>query len=98
MLAWIRSATWEAQKDAREPVPYKAKVPEFFGGVRMYRVAAGGGGAQNALEVLIKKLAFQGVLGKQDLYPLVVQGVGRYLFLKKAELDNLGVGQHDEDE
>ncbi len=96
ILGWLREAPWEKVAEAREPT-LRAKVPEFFGGVRLYRMQAGSG-AQNAVEMLIKKLGFQGVIGKQDMYPLIVQGVARYLVLKQAELDNLGAGgDGDED-
>src|SRR5688572_10008420 len=99
ILQWMRGASWEAQADARDPIPYKAKVPEFFGGVRLYRMQSGGGGAShNALELFIKKLEFQGCIARQELYPLTVEGGARFLSLKKAELDNLGVGREAEDE
>jgi hypothetical protein len=100
MLAWIRAASWEPQTDAREPIPYTAKVPEFFGGARLYRVqaAAGLGGSQGLLDLFIKKLEYQGVITKQELYPVTVKGSARFLSLKKADLENLGVGQDDEDE
>jgi len=101
ILKWIRSAAWEPVKGAHEPIPYKAKVPEFYGGVRLYRLQAGGAsaGSLGALELFIKKLGLQGVITKQALYP--VEGHGnqpRYLSLKKADLTNLGVGQREEDE
>src|SRR5688500_5311632 len=90
ILQWMRSASWEAQTGARDPIPYKAKVPEFFGGVRLYRMQAGGGSApsHNALELFIKKLEFQGCIARQELYPLAVEGGARFLSLKKAELEN----------
>jgi hypothetical protein len=56
------------------------------------------GGALGALELFIKKLEYQGVLTKQDLYPVSVIGAVRYLSLKKADLDSLGVGKNEEDE
>jgi hypothetical protein len=101
ILKWIRSASWEPVTGAHEPIPYKAKVPEFYGGVRLYRMQAGGAsaGSLGALELFVKKLGLQGVLTKQSLYP--VEGHGnqpRYLSLKKADLDNLGVGQDEEEE
>lgn len=98
MLGWIRDASWEKQPEGREAT-FKAKVPEFFGGVRLFRIAAGGqAGALNPLENFIKKMAFQGCLSKQGLSPLVVQGAARFLVLTKAEMDNLGVGQDEDDE
>lgn len=96
ILSWVRNAVWEPQAEAREPIPYKAKVPEFFGGVRLYNVQ--GGGAQGPLDLFIKKLQFQGVISKQDMYPVTMQGNARFLALKKMDLDNLGVGQDDDDE
>ena len=100
IVKWLRSAQWEPVKDAKTPIPYRAKVPEFFGGVQLYRMQGGaGGGAVGALELFIKKLGMQGVIGKQELYPLIGHGTQpRYVALKKAELDNLGVGQEEEDE
>ena len=100
MLSWLKTAKWEPQAGEREPIPYKAKVPEFFGGVRLYNVQGGGGagGAHGALALLIKKLEYQGVISKQELYPVSAQGGGHYLSLRKADLDNLGVGQDGDDE
>lgn len=102
IIKWIRSVKWEAQQGEREPIPYKAKVPEFFNGVRMYKVQGGatsGAGAMGALDLLIKKLQFQGVISKQDLYPVITQGTARYLMLRKTDLDNLGAGRGgDEDD
>ena len=100
MLKWLHSVAWEAQTDARNAVSYKAKVPEFFSGVRMYNMQGGAGvsGAHGALSLLIKKLEYQGVISKQELYPVLTQGNARFLALKKADLDNLGVGQEDETE
>ncbi len=99
ILKWIKSANWEPVKDAHTPIPYKTKVPEFFGGVRLYNMQAGGaGGALGILELFIKKLQIQGVISKQELYPLAGHGSARFLSLKKADLDNLGVGQDDEEE
>lgn len=98
MLAWLRSTKWEPQADVRD-VPYKAKLPEFFGGVRLYNVQGGAGasGAHGALSLLIKKLEYKGVISKQELYPVVTQGNARFLSLKKADLDNLGVGKDGDD-
>ncbi len=101
LLKWIRSAKWEAVADAREPIPYKAKVPEFFGGVRLYKMHAGpvtGAGAMGALDVFIKKIEFQGIISKQDMYPVVTQGNARFLMLKKADIENLGVGADEDDD
>jgi hypothetical protein len=97
IVAWMRKAAWEPQADAREPIPYKAKVPEFFGGVRLYNMQSGG--ALGPLDLFIKKIEYQGVITKQSLYPVSVQGTARYLSLAKADLDNLGVGgdEYDED-
>ncbi len=99
ILKWFRSVKWEENKGVRETT-YKAKVPEFFNGVRLYRMQAGGSGAgsQGALELFIKKLEYQSVLTKQELYPVTTEGTARYLSLRKADLDNLGVGQDEEDE
>ncbi len=101
ILKWIRSSQWEPVKGVPEPIPYKAKVPEFYGGARLYRMQAGGAsaGSLGALELFIKKLGLQGVISKQGLYP--VEGHGnqpRFLSLKKADLQNLGVGAQEEDE
>lgn len=101
ILAWIRSAQWEIVKDAKEPLPLKAKVPEFYKGARLYRMQAGGAAnaALGSLELLIKKLGISGIISKQGLYP--VSGHGnqpRYLTLAKIDLDNLGVGKDEEDE
>ena len=90
MLAWMRATAWEADTSAREPIPYKTKVPEFYSGVRLFGM--GGGGAQGGLELFIKKLQYGGVIGKQELYPVGGHGAARTLSLKKADLDNLGVG------
>ena len=100
MLAWLRSASWEAQPATREPIPYKAKVPEFYGGVRLYRVQTGpaNAGSQSPLELFLKKLQYQGVIAKHEAYPLAGHGTARFLSLTKAELDNLGVGGEDEEE
>jgi|GEM_PF-5963768 len=101
IVKWMRSVTWEPQKDEREPLPYKAKVPEFFGGVRLYRVQGGastGGGALGPLDLFIKKIEHQGIISKQGLYPVTTQGTARYLSLRKTDLDNLGIGQSDEDD
>lgn len=101
ILKWLRSAAWEAVKDAKEPVPYKAKVPEFYNGIRLYRMQVGGSsaGSLGALEIFIKKLGFGGIITKPDLYPVVGHSnQPRYLMLKKADLDNLGVGMETEEE
>lgn len=101
LLTWIKSAKWEAQPQVREPIPYKAKVPQFFKGVRLYKTQAGGvsgAGAMGALDLFIKKLQYQGIISKQDLYPVVSQGADRFLILRKADLDNLGVGASADDE
>ena len=100
MLQWLRGASWEPQTDARDPIPYKAKVPEFFGGVRLYRVQASGAssGGHNALDLFIKKLEYQGCITKQGLYPLVVQNGARFLLLKKVDLENIGVGKSDDED
>jgi hypothetical protein len=100
ILKWLRTVPWEPVAGAHERIPYKAKVPEFYGGARLYRMQAGGAsaGSLGALELFIKKLGLQGVITKQALYP--VEGHGnqpRYLSLKKAELDNLGVGKEEEE-
>ena len=101
MLKWLKSASWEPVKDAHEPIPYRAKVPEFHGGVRLFRMQAGGpsAGSFGALELFIKKLGIQGVITKPPLYP--IEGHGnqpRYLALKKADLNNLGVGRNDDED
>ena len=101
IVKWMRSVKWEPQADAREPIPYRAKVPEFFSGVRFFKVAGGavsGGGAMGALDLFIKKIQYQGIISKQDLYPVITQGASRFLVLKKIDLDNLGVGNSDDDE
>ena len=101
ILKWIRSVKWEAVNGPHGSVSYKAKVPEFFNGARLYRVAAGGpsAGSLGPLELFVKKLGLQGVIGKQELYP--VSGIGtqpRYISLKKPDLDNLGVGRQEEED
>lgn len=101
ILKWIRAAKWDAQTDAREPIPYKAKVPEFFNGVRLYKVQGGattGAGAMGALDLFIKKIEFHGVISKQDLYPVSTLGAARYLTLKKKDLENLSVGSGASDD
>ena len=99
ILSWLRSAPWEKLADAREPT-FKAKVPEFFGGVRLYNMqaTAGAGAAQGPLALFIKKIEYQGVLSKQEMHPVAMIGNNRYLSLKKTDLDNLGVGDEEEDE
>lgn len=101
MISLLRAAKWEPQKDMRDPISYKTKIPEFYSGVRLYKMQAGGvsaGGAMGALEVLVKKLEFNGIIGKQEMYPLVIQNGARFLLLKKADMDNLGVGKAHDDE
>lgn len=101
ILKWIRSAKWEPQT-GHAPISYKAKVPEFYNGVKFYKVQAGassGAGAMGAVDVFIKKIEYQGVISKQGLYPVITEGGVRYLLLRKADLDNLGFGAPvDEDE
>ena len=101
MLSWLRRAPWEKLPDIREPT-YRAKVPEFFNGVRMYQMQGGGGGgagsAQGLLGLFIKKLEYQGVLSKQDMHPVTSQGSARYLSLKKSDMDNIGVGGSDDED
>jgi hypothetical protein len=95
MLAWLRGAKWEAQETA-----YKAKVPEFFNGVRLYKMQGGattGAGAMGLLDVFIKKLDFQGVIAKQEMYPVTLQGNARFVTLREADLANLGIGGDDDD-
>jgi hypothetical protein len=101
MLKWIRTASWDAVQGAHGATNYRAKIPEFFGGVRLYTLQGGGAhaSAQGALELFIRKLGLQGVIAKQALYPIEGHGSApRYLCLKKADLDNLGVGQKEEEE
>ena len=100
IIKWLRSATWEPQTSARDPIPYKTKVPEFYSGVRLYRLqnTGGTGGSQSPLEIFIKKLEYNSIITKQDMYPVAVQDGARFLSLKKADLDNLGVGNSEEDE
>lgn len=100
ILDWMRKVAWEPQEGKRDPIPYRARVPEFFGGVRMYRNFAQGpsAGSLGALDLFVKKLSFQGVIGKQELYPVETIDKVHYLSLKKADLDNLGVGQDEGDD
>jgi hypothetical protein len=100
LLQWLKSVAWEPQAGTHEPIPYKAKVPEFFGGVRLFQMQGGGGAgaAYGAIGLFIKKLESQGVISKQDLYPITTQGSARYISLKKADLENLGAGQDEDDE
>ncbi|NBX02972.1 MAG: hypothetical protein EBR02_02680 [Alphaproteobacteria bacterium] len=101
ILKWIRGAKWEAVAGARDPIPYKAKVPEFFSGVRLYKVQGGattGAGAMGALDLFIKKIEFQGVISKQEMYPVITQGTSRFLMLKKMDMENLGVGADEDDD
>lgn len=101
ILKWIRNAKWEPQA-GQEPIFYKAKVPEFYNGVKFFKVQAGaasGAGAMGAVDVFIKKIEYQGVISKQGLYPVITEGGARFLQLRKADLNNLGVGAPvDEDE
>lgn len=100
MLKWLRTATWEAVSGGREAL-HKAKVPQYYGGVQLYRMQAGGAsaGSLGALEIFIKKLAIHDIITKQGLYPVEGHGAqARYLSLKKADLDNLGVGREEDDE
>lgn len=96
MVAWMRSAKWEPAQEGR----LKAKVPEFYNGVRMYSVQGGGVGANahGALGLLIKKLEFQGVISKQDMYPVSAAGAARYVSFTKQDLDTLGIGQDEEED
>jgi len=100
ILKWMKSAVWEAQPVAHGTVAYKTKVPEFFSGVRLYNMQGGGkaGSSQGTLELFIKKLQYQGIISKQELYPIEVQGHARFLSLKKPDLDNLGIGQEEDEE
>lgn len=92
VLSWVRAAVWEPVDGGK----MRAKVPEFFGGVRLYRMQAGAG--KDALEMFIKKLGFQGVIRKQDLYPVFALAGARYVMLSKEELAHLGVGQDDDED
>jgi hypothetical protein len=99
LLKWMRSAAWEKITIGHD-AGYKTKVPEFFGGVRLYRMQAGGAsaGSLGALELFIKKLGLQGVISPQGLYP--VEGHGnqpRTLTLKKTDLDHLRAVSEDEE-
>ena len=99
MLKWLRSVSWQQVAGPHGAVAFKAKIPEFYGGVRLYNMQAGAGGALGALELFIKRLGLQGVIGKQTLYPIEGHGTQpRYLSLKKADMENLGVGKAEEDE
>ncbi len=96
ILKWLRSTPWEEVKGDTGAISYKTKVPQFYGGARLYALQAGGPGV---LELFIKKLGFLGIIDKQELYP--VAGIGnqpRFLSLKKADLDNLGVGRGDDED
>lgn len=98
ILGWLRSAKWEPLAGTREPT-LKTKVPEFFSGVRLYSMQAGNrAGAIGALELLLKKLQYQGVISKPEGDPVTMQGTARYLSLKKSDLDHLGAGQAENDE
>jgi hypothetical protein len=99
MLKWLKRSQWEPQKDKHEPIPYKTKVPEFYDGVRLYKMqGSAGGGSLGLLELFIKKLQHNGIIGKQDIYPLAGHGTARTLSLKKADMDNLGVGKTEEED
>lgn len=101
ILKWIRSVKWEEQTGSNEPIPHKAKVPEFFGGVRFFKVQGGGNsgaGAMGALDLFIKKIQYQGVISKQNLYPVTSEGNARFLTLNKDDLDNLGAGSSYDDD
>ena len=97
LLSWLRSAPWQPVSDAREPT-LRAKVPEFFGGVRLYIIQGGGPQGRNALDLLIKKLEYQGVLSRQDMYPVQVEGAARYVSLKASDVANLKAQDDDDDE
>lgn len=100
MMKWLRTVPWIAVKDSRE-ASCKARVPEFYSGVKLYRKQAGGAsaGSLGALEIFIKKLGFSGIISKQNLYPVTGHGTEpRYLTLRKTDLDNLGVGKDEEEE
>lgn len=99
ILKWLRSVAWTPVTDRREPVPYKARIPEFFGGVRLYPLQSSQSGGVGALELFIRRLSIQGIITKTELYPIEGRGSQtRYLYLKKADLDNLGVGQPDDED
>ncbi len=101
IISWIRSAKWEIVADAKEPRPLKAKVPEFFKGVRLYHMHTTGAGNASIgpLELFIKKMGLLGVLSKQTLYPVSGHGSQpRYLTLAKTDLENLGVGKPADDD
>jgi hypothetical protein len=100
ILAWIRSAKWELVEDAKDSKPFRAKVPEFFKGARLYSMHATGGNAgMGGLDLFVKKLGIQGVLTKQNMYPVSGHGTGpRFLTLTNADLDNLGVDDEEGDE
>jgi len=96
ILGWLKGAKWEATPDGKF---YKTKVPQFYGGVRLYGAMPGRSSASGlgALELFIKKLEYQGIITKQELYPLAGHdNNSRFLSLKKVELDNLGVGEEEE--
>lgn len=99
ILTWLRSADWKPEAGAREPVPFKAKVPEFYSGVRLYSMQGGtSSGSMSPLALFIKKLEHQGVIKKQGIDPVAGHGGARFLLLTKLELDNLGVGRGGDDE
>jgi hypothetical protein len=96
ILEWLRSAKWEAQQGAHSP--QKTKVPEYYSGVRLYSMQ-GHDAAQGALEIFLKKLQYQNVISKLDIYPLAGHGASRFLTLPKADLENLAIpGKEAEDE
>ncbi|HEU5046779.1 MAG TPA: hypothetical protein VFT64_02945 [Rickettsiales bacterium] len=98
ILKWLRTVAWEAVKVGSEPF-LKAKVPQYYGGIQLYRLQAGGApaGALGALEIFIKKLAIHGIITKQGLYPVEGHGAQpRYLSLRKTDLDNLVAEEEDE--
>ena len=101
ILIWIRNASWQIVADAKEPKPYKAKVPEYYKGTRLYRMQAvsSGNASVGGLDMLIRKLSISGIISKQGPYPVSGHGSEpRFLTLPKTDLDNLGVGKDDEDE
>jgi len=99
ILKWLKAAVWAPDTAANEPIPYKTTVPQFFSGVRLYGAVPGkaGAGSLGALELFIKKLEYQGVITKQELYPVTGHGLTRFLSLKKVDLANLGVGKEEEE-
>jgi hypothetical protein len=100
ILKWLRAVRWETAAGPHGSIVYTAKVPEFYGSVRLYRMQAGGTpGSLGALELFIKKLALQRVISKQEMYPVSGHGTqARFISFKKADMDNLGIGKEDEDD